>query len=359
MRALLLSLLLIVAAGPSPAAAWKATLSDHLCQQPALVTEPGLIVEQGDTLHAVLLRVSKCAGVRLKTYPPLSEVRVTVRYEGALQGFMDALAQFAAVDKDHPARWRRGATGSFILERGPRALQALQALKLERHQELVQALEGSLCTQHPATLPLKILDQQHRGVVYAGGTVEVNPGVPHWAELRKELLPHGDWPASTKVEVGLAGKSRQLGRLAWCWRDDERGCAQEESVWLSEVAPELGASYDRKRWAWRFGDSLLPGRQPPCQLFASGEARRGSISRGALLLRVAERAKANVIAEDHGQQLDLSTFANCDNLPALLDKLCEPIGGSQEAPGFGVGYYWRQAKDTYLLRNLDWPEVER
>lgn len=320
------------------------------------MSQPVVVRMESDHLLGVLSRVSKSTGVRLKVGSPLAETHLVARYEGPLSGFMEALAAFFAVDKDHRATWREN-NGIYTLERDPDAQQALLLLRKERQEETVRALEGALCTQNPVVLPLKVLDREHRGVVYAGGTVEVNQAAPHWAELRQELLAHGEWSPTTRMVVSLVGPSRQTRRLAWGWLDDEQGHGQEESAWLYEMAPELGIGPQQAKAERRYGFDRKKASFPSIEGHLAGWGSTGDTPRAHLVTMIADHFQVNLIAEDH-RQLVSRIYPSDRRLPALLDAICQPTVGSLDAPGAGIGYFWRKTGDVYLIRSLDWQDEE-
>jgi hypothetical protein len=77
--------------------------------------------------------------------------------------------------------------------------------------------------------------------------------------------------------------------------------------------------------------------------------------RREVLLRIASRARVNLIADDCGQVLRLRAFPADTLVSELLDAACAPTFGPQAN---NPGSFWRKVADTYLVRSLAWPEEE-
>ena len=344
---------------PAHGAPEATTMTDTRLDQAITITE------KGDRLAEVLKRLSKETEVQLMAEKPMSDTRISVRYDGTLCNFMHALKCFFAVDKEKDAWWCPSLAGQYRLQRDKDAIEALDALRKERQAELGYQMNAAIRDQNPWAKGLEHLTQQQRMHLYAGGEVTARADELGGKEfLEAKLGPNlPDWGESVAVSFFMLGRS-PLNRL-FCWRLREEGPdgpiqESETSVGVWQVCPGLSPQAQQIAWRQRFDDPAprdaqdVSLREAPLPV----SNRFQGITRAALLLRIAEKAKVNLIADDAGQVMDETAQPVRGTVAALLDAACAFAMGPPGQPEGCHASFWRKAGDCYLVRSLAWPEEE-
>jgi hypothetical protein len=331
------------------------TVADVRLDQSITLTEPG------DSLRAVLERLTRTTKVELFADRPMCNVVVVARYTGPLRGFMAALTQLFAVDRDHPAWWFPTLAGQYRLQRPAQATRALQELRAARRAAVAQGLDQAIRDGNRWVRPLGQLTDAQRAQLYAGQPLALHAsyfgGRPFLRAMLGENAP--GWGDDVAVTFQVIGASPVGGGFQWTLVETMAGGASQyttEGVRLATLCPSLAPAQQQVEWRQRFG-TPVPTTGPPVRFTQPGDPPLTSaLLRRTALLRIAERAQVNLLADDAEQVLDAGAFnAGEQALPALLSAACAPSYlPDHESPGS----FWRKHGDVYLVRSLAWPEEE-
>jgi hypothetical protein len=324
------------------------------------------VTETGDRLAAVLERLSKLAGVELTAVPPLRDTTLTCRYEGTLSRFMDALVHLFAVDKDNPASWSDEGSDRYTLARSPEVERAAQRLRRERQDVLTRAMDQAIRNGHRDTKGLETLTDQQRAYLYEGGAITAHSDELGGKEfLAARLGPNAAaWAHDTAATVWMTGRNPQMRVL--CWRLWEARQQVEEGIGVWQLCSDFELGVLQQDWRDRYGDPaprtsevVIVSASAPKAVPEYIEYREPQwTTRRAILLRIAKKAKVNLIADDAGQAMNEDMQPVRGTVAELLDAACEFSTGPPDASAGCHASFWRKVGDVYLIRSLSWPEEE-
>jgi hypothetical protein len=358
MRSFLLLLALLAVALPATAAE-DTTVDERLTQQ---IT----VNEKGDRLDRILQGVRKQTGVVLLAESPMSVTVAVCRYEGTLQGFMNALAKFFSVDRDHRAWWCPSLAGQYRLQRDEKTRSALDTLRRENQSRLVTAIDQAVRDGHPWLKHFGMLLEEERLAVYSGGEVTHKSTFFGGQTFIREFLGEQNaqfWGDDVDVTFSMAGPSPLTRKFSWRIREgNEETGGQElvEGVYVGQICPMFAPESQQREWRARYGDPT-PRDEKQVIVSQKRDIRPGDkpqeILRRDALWRIAEKADLNLIADDYGQLIAENTLPHCGSVAELLDDTCKFTWGAD-----GHGSFWRQIKadgsEVYLVRSLAWVEEE-
>lgn len=310
--------------------------------------------EKGDRLGNVLARVTKKTSVGLTCSTSLRKTEIVCRYTGTLGGFMDALAAFVAVGKGNTSGWVTIKDGYAI----GNDRHALGKLRKERQETLDQAMNQALQDGNRWVKHLGFLTDQRRRDIYAGGSFTSFPDLYGGRGYLKEVLRDDEpnWSDRVNVTYEMKGHSPLTRMLVRRLEDVEHGTIVTETFTVAQLCPQLAPETQQKEWLIHYGGLQPRGGNEAAVLWPVSQ--RETISRREALLRIAEKAGVNLIADDFGQEFRPDQFPNKAALSAMLDAACKFQHGSGQTPDTNHGSFWRKVGDTYLVRSIAWPEEE-
>lgn len=353
MRRYLLLFALLATALPAVATEEEA-MDDTRLEQQVTITEPG------DRLGTVLERLSKKTGVTLYAHVPMRDTTVVVRYEGALKGLMDALTHFFAVDKENKAKWIDEGGDRYTLSRSHTGERAAQQLIKERQVVAERAMDQAIRDGNPWVKGLGLLTDKQRLAIYAGTELTVHADELGGRPFLDDLLGSNasTWGDDAQVTFAMRGRSPHARLFLWRVQEGIEGRVGqevEEGVGVWTICPELAPGPQQAQWRERYGDPA-PVSSPVAKYSL---AVKGEIPRREALLQIAEIARVNLIADDHGQVVNSQqVFPPMKTLSTLLDAACSFALGPPGKPEAAHGSFWRKVGDVYIVRSLAWPEEE-
>jgi hypothetical protein len=357
------------------------------------------VVEEGDQLAEILTRLQQTSGVKLQAVAPMSDTVLVCRYVGTLAGFMDVLTNFFAVHREHPARWvRTGAAGKwkYRLERDIATVQLVERLRQDREgalsrrmELLLQALrtpanqltgllqsdprigasvKGALpeARQMSFLLQFARLSPAQRSTAYSGGqvTLPIAALTNDRQDARAVLTDvaggeDGFWSGQGTVAFTMLGPGPLQRSFTVRVGSDplHPGTEGTGSVGVPQLFPDLKPERQQHDWREWYGDPA-PVDTRKVKLLAAGERLPSRISRREVLLKIASRARINLIADDTGQDLEFQTILATSSVDQLLDRACMLRPGTGDRRSENHGSFWRKVGETYLIRSLSWPEEE-
>jgi hypothetical protein len=390
---LLLALLgLLCRPGPASAAPRRAMEGDPRGSMAITVQE------SGDHLGAILERVSEQTGVTLETETPMADTVLVCHYQGMLSGFLDALASFFAVDREHRPRWvRSGPAGKkrFRLERDLATVELIERLRRDRESELVQRMEGLLrvptmteeawqnlshqdpklyaalksareyATHSPELRQFAELSPDLRRKVYSGGSLTLPlaslAGGRSGTQQMRDLVgaDAASWSGQGRITYSMAGPAPLQRSFSWTISGDPAhpGSGMGAATCIVQVFPDLAPEKQIAEWRERYGDPA-PRDSGHVKFLAPDDPPLDMMHRRDILMRIAHRASVNLIADEAGRSLEANFFPATGTVAELLDQACRltPRAGDWETENHGS--FWRKAGDCYLVRSLSWPEEE-
>jgi hypothetical protein len=323
-------------------------------------------VESTDSqLVEVLDRVSKQTGVTLSAEAPLCDTVIVGRYSGALGGFMEALASFFALDKEHVPNWEKsvGEPARYTLRRDLVSSRAIASLRESRRKEVIDRLEKKVRDEPGNVGALALLTPELRQRLYAGELVEATAAEIGGSQGARHALEQilgqnaGDFGDKVSLSYFTVGSSLTGSYLIWRVREDkgERGHQITEGLSISQILEELSTEKQQEIWKKCYRGEE-PTDDPSLKGFQEGLSS-SQIARREALLKVAKNAGVNLIADDYGCEITGSRLC-CGSLKlsTALDRICEfQLGNPTESHH---GSFWRYEKGAYLVRSLSWLEEE-
>jgi hypothetical protein len=305
--------------------------------------------------------LTKKTGVKLTaSESPMHDTMVVVRYEGTLNGFMNALGRFFAIDKEHPASWSVESfnPATYDLDWSESSNQAARTLMNERQTALSHAMDQAVREDNRWVKHLASLTDQERFAIYSGRQLTFKAAHFGGRRYLNEVLQRDapNWSDDTQVTYSMEGHSPLTRMFVRRFEDIGGQNLSEERFALSQICPQLAPERQQQEWCARYGD---PAPRDTRQLKILDQAPPPQeIARRDLLLRIAEKAGVNLIADDYGQTLDESKQPTSGTIDQLLDAACQFQFGGGQTPDTNHGSFWRKVGDTYLVRSLAWPEEE-
>lgn len=314
------------------------------------------VAERGDRLDDVLARLSKKTGVKLSAASHLKKTRIVCRYTGTLQGLMDALAAFVAVDKGHTSKWSDLQTPQtdYVLCNDRIALGKLRE---KRQETLDQGMNKALQDGNQWVKHLGFLTDEERRAIYKGERYANSANFFGGRQFLKETLltDEPNWSDSVNVTYEMKGRS-PLTRVLYRRLDDqEHGTIVTETFSVAQLCPQLAPETQQKEWVLHYGD---PQPQGGKEIGLGQGDPESAAPRREVLFTIAELADVNLIADDFGQEFLRGQFPGKAALSAMLDAVCKFRHGSGQTPDTNHGSFWRKVGDTYLVRSIAWPEEE-
>lgn len=341
---------LLLAAACLPAGAMKEAAVDERLAQTITVTETG------DRLAAVLERLSEKTGVKMSAAKPLFDTLVVIRYVGTLGGFQQVVAEFFAIDEETIARWGRDDEGGYRLTR---SIEALNQLRQERATAMTRALDQAVCDGQQWVRHLAVLTDDERAHLYAGGTASRHAEVFGGRKFIDAQMGQDaeNWSDDVTVTWQMTGRSPLTRMFTRTYTDNQFGTTATEGFALAQICPQFTPERQQQDWRNRYGDPAPTGGK--ALTVRTGEVKEGQeIPRRTLLLRIAEKANVNLIADEAGQTLLEDRQPAVGTVAELLDAACAFQWGSGESNDTNHGSVWRLSGSTYLVRSLGWPEEE-
>lgn len=206
---------------------------------------------------------------------------------------------------------------------------------------------------------LSALTDAERTAFYGGAAVsrhvEVFGGRRFIEETMKRDAPN--WSDNVTVTWQLMGRSPLTRMIDFAYTDHEHGTTAREGFALAQIFPQFMPEAQQADWRARYGDPAPTGGKSVTVRPEPTEQGQET-PRRLVLLRIAEKAGINLIADDAGQTLAEDRQPAHGTVAELLDAACAFQWGSGESNDTNHGSFWRKCGDCYLVRSLAWPEEE-